>query len=334
MANEKSLRKGILYYVISALFMLLSFGNIFVAFITVPVAAGFALAASYFVKLNPAAVILPVSVAVYFLFGTPWQTVAIMFYALFAVLMLRETVSHKASFTMSIAWSALVCAVSVAIVFLAYLYYKQGNLDLSIIVDPIKAFGASVTKTSSEMLYYVYETAQLPEDVSIGIIEQFEYSLELIINNIISIIPGIYVSTVLIGIYVSHIIAKGLTRKMEPRPIPKDGILTMRLSALAGISYIAAYAITIFAGGSLLTVLLNYMTIIEIPLLVEGAISLYCLLTMKTESTAIKIIIGVAIGITICSIFLNLSWIYVFFGAMDTYTDFRGKVKMYKQMKK
>lgn len=334
MANDKSLRKGIVYYIISAVFMLLTFGNIFAAFIAVPLAVGFALAASYHIKkFNPAIVLFFISIILYIIFGNLWHSISIMIYAVTAVLMLRFTNKSGTKFTMSIAWSSLVSAVLMAAIFLFYLYLEQGNLDLGIIVDPIKAFGAYIIDNTVVMLQYIYETAQLPQDTVIQIIEQFEYSFELIINNIISNIPGIYFVTVLIGVYVSHIIGKALTRKMDPRPIPAEGILAMRLSVFTGISYIVAYAVTIFATGSLLTVLLNYMTIIEIPLLVEGAISLFYLFTMKTENTAIKIIIGIAIGITICSIFINLSWIYVFIGAMDTYTDFRGKVRLYKQMK-
>ena len=334
MANNLNTKKGIIYYAIAFVFMLLSFGNIFAAFIAVPLAAGFALAASYYSKANPVIVLITASAVVYLLFGNPWQSVAIMLYAVVAVVMLRITVKQNTKFALSIAWSSLISAFCMAAVFLIYLYTTQGNLNLSIIVDPIKSFGESVSQSTVEMLRYVYETAQFPEDTILQITEQFEYSIEQIVNNVITIIPGIYMVTVLIGVYVSHIIAKALTRKMDPRPIPKDGILTMRLSPFAGISYIAAYLITIFATGSLLNVLLNYITIIEIPLMVEGAVALYCLLTMKTENTAVKVIIAVAIGITMCSIFLNLSWVYVFFGAMDTYTDFRGKVKLYKQMKK
>jgi len=334
MANDKSLRKGIVYYIIAAVFMLLTFGNIFAAFIAVPLAVGFALAASYNIKkINPVIVLFIISIVVFIIFRNLWHSIAILIYAVTVVFMLRITNKSATKFNMSIAWSTLVSAVLMATVFLIYLYIEQGNLNLGIVIDPIKAFGAYVIDSTVEMFQYVYETAQLPQDTVIQIIEQFEYSFELIINNIISIIPGIYFVIVLIGVYVSHIIAKALTRKMDPRPIPAEGILAMRLSVFTGISYFVAYAVTIFATGSLLTVLLNYMTIIEIPLLIEGAISLFYLLTMKTENIAVKIIIGIAIGITICSIFINLSWIYVFVGAMDTYTDFRGKVRLYKQMK-
>ncbi len=334
MVNNINTKKGIIYYIISVAFMLLTFGNIFMAFIAVPLSVGFGLAAYFHCKAHPEVIFILTGILLYIVFGNPWQCVAILLFTLAMITFLRLTVNQNVKFTLSIAWTTLISAITVAAVFLIYLYVTQGNLNLGIVLDPIKSFGASIIDSSVNMLQYIYETAQLSEETIVQSIEQFEYFFEQIINSFISIIPGIYAVVVLIGVYVAHSIAKLLTRKIEPRPIPADGILTMRLSAFTGISYIIAYAVTIFATGSLLTVLMNYMTIIEIPLLVEGAISLYCLLTMKTESTAVRIIIAMVIGITIFSIFLNLSWIYVFFGAMDTYTDFRGKVKRFKQMKK
>ncbi len=327
MKNKSIDVKGIIYYIISMAFIVLSFSNIFAAFMVVPIAAGFALAAyrrigvSYFL-----AAIVGVGVLL-FITANVFGSIAVFIYVVALMHILNITALNKVKYTLRIGWAALVSAVLLIGVFFAYLYINTGKAELTYITTPIVNFGNSLSEYASEMLLYMSEAAQLPEDVTLATVQQFRDIVSYTVDSVIVLLPSIFGIVLTIGAAVAQVIAKCLAGGAVKEELPNDGIATYRLSAFVGFSYLAAMLITVFLeSGMLLKILLNYTSLVELPLFVEGVVVVYRLLTSRTDSIALKVVIAIAIGLSFFGLIINLTWIYVFFGIMDTYNDFRGKL--------
>ncbi len=326
--------KGILYCIAAAAIMALSFGRIFSAFMLVPVCAGFAIAGEYRIKFSGFFASLMGAVCVYIISSNIWISLGSLLYAITLIYVQKFCYKQNTVFSLSIGWAALCSVVVVAGVYLLFVYSKQGNIDLSIITEPIRNFGKLVSEQTVLALESSYEVAGIPRETALKIIEQFKFTIGYVIENIIVLIPAIFILVIMVGTYVSHILAKALTKSIEPKPINVDSIFKMRLPWFVGISYLLSYGLTLFAEGTFMSVLLNYITILELPLLIEGAVVVYHLITLKAKSQTSRVLLGIAVGLTAVGFIINLAVVYVIFGAIDTYTDFRSKLEKYKDVNK
>ena len=81
MPKKSAAVKGIVFYLISVILLVLTFGNPVLFFLLTPAAAAFAYAASSFVSFNPAVVLLAGSALSYIITADMWFTVFLVVFS-------------------------------------------------------------------------------------------------------------------------------------------------------------------------------------------------------------------------------------------------------------
>lgn len=329
--DKKNIVKGLLFYAIAFAAILLTIDSPVLIALLVPAAAGFLIAGSYYINFSPLVIAATASAVNYILYSNMWCALAVLCYSIGTVLILRLVTKNTDNLCYVVGWTSLVNAVLVGGVFVAYLYFTNRNIDMSVVTDPIREFGDNLIAFTKDSISMVYSSVEVSEE-NIGnitdmVVEVYSQAIETIID----VIPAIFISIIVAGTYIAHIISKGLSARISPRPVTTESIFKMRIPAIIGLTFMIAYAMLVFVEGQAAVIAMNYVAILEIPLTIEGACAAYGLITTKWNKTWVKIVCAVVIIFVLVNFMLNMSWLLLCFGIMDTYSDFRGRAKRIKK---
>ena len=331
MSEKSGIAKGIIFYLISIVLLVLTFGNPILFFLLVPAAAAFAYAASSYISFNPAVVLLVGGALSYIITADMWYTVLLIVFSCILVIVFKLACAKNFSLTTTVGWGTLISSVFIAGIFLLMVYLANGKPDLSFITDPIRQFGNQFiadTQESFKALAGMYGTGD--EELS-EMLNMLSSEYRVIIDNIIKSLPGLFIALVMICTYLSNLLSRLLSRKAK-RPLRSEGLFGIRLPGLIGISFVIGYILLLFVDGRFASIVMNYLIIFELPLLCEGIGTVYGVITMKWTKAWVKALVIIGTIFTLFNLLFNMSWLFLCIGAMDTYTDFRGRLK--KRMNK
>ena len=326
MSKKSAIVKGILFYLISIILLVLTFDSPVLFFLLVPAAAAFAYAASSYITFNPAVVLLVGGALSYIITADMWYAVLLIVFSCILVILFKFACAKNASLVTAVGWGTLISSLFIAGIFLVMIYLSNGKLDLSFITNPIREFGNKFiadTQESLKSLTAVYGATDEEVNEMLTMLSQ-EY--HLIIENIIKSLPGLFIELVMICTYLSHLLSRALSRKAL-RPLKSEGLFDIKLPGLFGITFVIAYILLLFVEGRLAAIIMNYLIILELPLLAEGIGTIYGVITLKWNKPWVKVIVIIGTLLTLFNFLFDMSWLFLCVGAMDTYTDFRGRLK-------
>jgi len=252
-------------------------------------------------------------------------------YCLATVLVLKIMTKNTDNLCYVVGWTSLINSVLVGGVFVAYLYFVNGSIDMSVVTDPIRNFGEELIAFTKDSIRILYSSVDLSEE-NINIFTEMVVNIySQAIETVIKIVPAIFISIIVAGTYIAHLISKGLSTRVNPKPIVTESIFKMRMPAIIGLTFMIAYAMLVFVEGQVAVIAMNFVSILEIPLTIEGGCAAYGLITTKWNKTWVKVISALVIIFVMINFMLNLSWILLCFGVMDTYSDFRERAKRIKK---
>ncbi len=243
------------------------------------------------------------------------------------VLVSRVCIRGKQPLAVSVGVPALVAAVVGVAVLSAYLYITRGGFDFSGLMPSLSQIKTAIDEAVYEPLLAAAQTTQMtPTQIDQYITTILTYK-NTYLDAVFSVLPGFVMGLLFVLTWASQMLTKVLLGKKFADRMSMQPIGKLSLPSGIGVVFLIAFVLSFFVDGTLSSVLDNWMTAFEIPLLLCGAFTVYALFTRRATNRGSKVLTALLVALTAVGVPISLGVGYVFVGAVDSIADLRRRLR-------